>query len=130
MIGDIAALVLICLQAVGAAQGWHGVVHTPAGDAAAAARVHVKALKAGSPEFEAMADTKGVFQFPALASGAYRVSVDWQGQHAVGARPIALPSTQIALLTISAGGDLTVALETVMQRLKHGRRATFRAEGF
>ncbi|HWF05190.1 MAG TPA: carboxypeptidase regulatory-like domain-containing protein, partial [Candidatus Angelobacter sp.] len=92
----------------GASDGWHGTVHTAAGEAAADAQVH---LKKGSSTWDAKTDAQGAFQFSSLKQGVYIVSIDWRGQHLVSEQEITLPSSESANLTLSAHGVLAVSGE-------------------
>ena len=104
-VASLFAILLFCFRLTAATDGWHGTVHTSTGQAAANATVH---LKSGTSDSEAKTDAQGMFQFPALASGAYELSVDWHGQHSASELQVKLPASDGATLTITAQGVLTM----------------------
>lgn len=105
----LATALFTCLGCLAATGGWHGVLHGAGGESVSDAKI---SLKAGDSVFSTDTAADGNFQFPALAAGAYTVSVDWHGQHIIGAEAITLPSAENAELTISAQGVLTIARQT------------------
>ena len=98
-------LFIVSLQLVHAADGWHGVLHVAHDEIAEGARIR---LVMGSSTAEATTDAKGEFQFPSLAPGEYRLSVDWKGRHAVAAQPITIAPDSAADITMSPQNSLIV----------------------
>ena len=102
----IVCTIFLTAMLAAATGGWHGTLHSASGEIAADAKVQ---LSLAGSKWEVKTDTAGGFQFPALTSGDYRVSVDWSGQHFVSAQEITLPTEENAEIGISAQGVLTFA---------------------
>ena len=100
-----AFLFFVCSPMRAAADGWRGVLRSPDGATIAGARIHIKADRF---EADAVTDTKGQFQFPSLAAGEYKLSLDWKGQHSLAAQPVKLPVAETSVLTLSPDGVLAL----------------------
>ena len=97
---------IFCLRVMAATGGWSGSVQNANGQAAGAAHI---IITAGASHYESIADVNGLFQFLIVAPASYSVRVDWQGKHLVSARPVDLPTDDVAALRINGHGVLTVS---------------------
>ncbi len=92
---------------------WQGVLHDAAGAPIPAAKVRLTAstTAAPAPTAEAATAADGQFRLAPLPAGAYRLTVEAEGRSVDYAQPIDLiPAAPAVALTLSARGELTVAL--------------------